>query len=212
MPKALEVALSISRDDSGVALDSHTLTKSPYPGLHFLQGSPWQESITSGGRIIPWDDIGIQFDIPAGAVPERRVLHLTVWPCLNGRYVLPDGYNLASPAFMISPEFEFRREVKMSIVHFMDLQSRDECERMVFLSARSTPRYKDGKPEYHFKVFKKGVFQIGQSSGSISLDHFCVLAIGRKRKRDEGIVTHCVSLILSQVDVYIAIRIELMIL
>ena len=150
--------------------------------------------MTSDGRKISWDDIGIQFDIPAGAIPEERVVHLNVSPCLSGRFILPDGCNLASPVFMVSPEYEFQEDVKMlqsfkevmmSMVHFMDLQSEDECERMVFISASSAPIDQDGKPEYHFKVLKhskKGAFHIGQRYGSISLNHFCFLAIGMQDK------------------------------
>ena len=149
--------------------------------------------MTSDGRKISWDDIGIQFDIPAGAVPEERVLHLSVRPCLSGQFILPDGCNLASPVFMMLPQFEFRKEVTMSMVHFMDLQSEDECERMVFISAPSVPIDQDGKPEYHFKVFKKGAFHIGQRYGSISLNHFCTLAIGMQ---DKGMY-RCTILLLS---------------
>ena len=177
-----------SKGDSGLARSpSHSLTESQYPGVHLLEGSPWRESVTSVERKISWDDIGIQFDIPAGAIPGGKVLHLNVWPCLSGRFILPDGCDLASPVFMISPEFKFRKEIMMSMIHFMDLQSEDACERMVFISAPSVTIDQDGKPEYHFKVSDKGVFHIGQRNGSIALNHFCAFAIARKRRLDEGI-------------------------
>ena len=189
--------LLISRDESGIIMASHTLTESEYPGLYFLHGKhPWRTSVTSHGGIVSWDDIGIQFNIPAGAIPEWRELPLIVRPCLGGRFILPNGCLLASPVFIITPEFKFKTEVTVCMVHFMDLRSQDECERMVFISAQPTPRGKEGKPEYHFKVFKKGAFHTGQNDGSICLDHFCALAIatehshsgisGVKRKRGEG--------------------------
>ena len=182
VPKILPEDAMISKDSGVSGTPSHSVAESQYPGLHFLQGSPWKESVTSDGSKISWDDIGIYFDIPAGAIPEERVVHLNVSPCLSGRFILPDDYNQASPVFMISPEFEFQEDVMMSMVHFMDLQSEDERERMVFISAPSAPIDQDGKPVYHFKVFKKGAFHIGQRYGSISLNHFCALAIGMQDK------------------------------
>ncbi len=137
--------------------------------------------MTSDGRKISWAEIGISFEIPEGAVPPEESLDLTVWPCTKGPFVLPPGYDLASPVFVIGPEIKFDKEILLQMAHFVQLQSHGDCQRMTFLSAPSTPRsYKGEEPGYHFKVFKGGVFQVDRSVGTVSLSHFCNLAIGRE--------------------------------
>ena len=78
----------------------------------------------------------MEFEIPPGAVPEGRQLDLTVWPCSSGPFHPPDGYELASPVFLISPSFDFSREITR---HFLKLESEEDSERMVFLSAHPSP-------------------------------------------------------------------------
>ena len=60
---------------------------------------------------------------------------------------------------------------------------------MVFLSASSTPEYKDSRPLYIFKRIRnaKVVFKPGDQVGEIALMHFCAIKAGVKRTReDEG--------------------------
>ena len=76
-----------------------------YPEVLFY-GTPWKQTVTlAGGHINWWQEIGVKFDIPPGAVPEGKELDLSVWPCVKGPFQLPIGYELASPIFLISPSF-----------------------------------------------------------------------------------------------------------
>ena len=160
-----------------------------YPGICFL-GDPWQETVTSEGKVISWDnDIGIRFTIPPGAVPESEKLHLTVRPCLNGPFVLPQDHDLASPMYLIQPACDFNEEVELSMSHFADIKSDDDLQSMTFVSAHSKPgrgTCRSG-PEYRLRVFQNGVFHVGQSTGIISLKHFCQLAVARKRRSPDAI-------------------------
>ncbi|CAI8003623.1 hypothetical protein GBAR_LOCUS3697 [Geodia barretti] len=156
-----------------------------HPGIRFFRG-PWKQSVTSAGAHITWrEEIGVEFDIPPGAVPEGRELDLSVWPCYNGPFRLQDGYELASPVFLISPSFKFSREITLTLWHFSNLETVEDSERMVFLSAPSTPNTKRAgkKPAYQFRVLGKGVFEPRQDYGRISLTHFCYVGAGRKRKK-----------------------------
>ena len=178
--------------DSGIAVDSPNIlepTNPKFPGIHFVLGSPWHDSVTSKGNMVIWTEIGISFEIPEGAVPPEKQLNLTVWPCIKGPFILPPGYKLASPAFIIGPEFKFLKEIQLQMAHFVQLETPEDCQRMVFLSAPTTPCYNDKQqPEYHFRVSKKrGIFPLRQCVTTVTLDHFCVVAIGQKRKHDSGI-------------------------
>ena len=87
--------------------------------------------MTSDGGTISWKEIG--FNIPPGAVPEGQDFELRVWPCLSGPFVLPDGYQLASPIYLITPSFEFVKDVRLSIAHFAGLDSGSDCSHMTFI-------------------------------------------------------------------------------
>ncbi len=168
--------------DSGIAGDSQSVSPhTHFPGVRLLSSSPWRDSVTSEGNIVSWPEIGIFFDIPQGAVPPKQVLNLTVWPCVGGPFVLPPGYKLASPVFIVGPAFKFIKDIQLSMAHFVKLQSRDDCQKMVFVSAPSTPQSDGGKGlGYHFKVFGRGVFHVNQPVGSLSLSHFCALGIAQE--------------------------------
>ena len=145
--------------------------------------------MTSAGAHISWkEEIGVEFNIPPGAVPEGRELDLSVWPCFDGPFLLPDGYELASPVFLISPSFKFSREITLTLWHFSNLETVEDSERMVFLSAPSAPNTKwaGKKTAYQFRVLGNGVFEPRQDYGQISLTHFCSVGVGRKHKKQSS--------------------------
>ncbi len=61
----------------------------------------------------------------------------------------------------------------MKLYHFVDLRSDDDCKRMTFLSAPSSPTYDGSQPQYKFKVLRGGIFSKNKSYGTIKLKHFC---------------------------------------
>ena len=96
----------------------HYKFHSRHPGIMFF-GSPLKQTATSAGvHITSWrEEIGVEFDIPPGAVPEGKELELTVWPCSDGPFQLPKDYELASPVFLVSPSFEFSCEIRLTMYH-----------------------------------------------------------------------------------------------
>lgn len=166
-------------------LTSTVTTDPQFPGVCFL-GSPWKETITSEGLDISWEEIGIAFSIPPGAVPEDKPLNLIVWPSILGPYDLPEDYELASPVYSIS-SFEFEVDIKLTLYHFIDLQIDEDCERMSFISAPSASIGEDCQSRWVFKEVKGGVFQKGECFGSILLRHFSKPSVANrscKRSRD----------------------------
>ncbi len=139
--------------------------------------------MTSEGMEISWEDIGIAFSIPPGAVPDDKLLQLTVRPCLTGPFEPPVGYELMSPTFIVSPAFDFVKDIQMIVYHFGVLESVDDCERMTFLSAPTTPVYEGSQPQYKFKPLRGGVFQRNQHLGTISLRHFCEIAAAQSNRK-----------------------------
>jgi ankyrin repeat protein len=153
-----------------------------YPGIRFF-GNPWKQTVTAAGAHISWrEEIGVEFDIPPGAVPADRELELSVWPCCDGPFSLPDDYELASPVFLVSPSFEFSRDISLTMSHFSNLETGEDCEEMVFLSAPATSHMRE-RPVYRFRVLGEGDFKPHQNDGRILLTHFCTITTGRKRKK-----------------------------
>ncbi len=158
-------------------------TENPqFPGIHFL-GTPWKETVTSEGMEISWEDIGIAFSIPPGAVPGDELLQLTVRPCLTGPFEPPVGYELTSPTFIVSPAFDFVKDIQLVVYHFVILESDNDCERMTFLSASTTPVYEGSQLQYKFKPLRGGVFQRSQHFGTISLRHFCEITTAQQSRK-----------------------------
>ena len=130
----------------------------------------------------------MEFDIPPGAIPESKELELTVWPCSDGQFQLPEDYELASPVFLVSPSFEFSHEINLTMYHFSNLEMEEDCERMVFLSSPTAPNMKMAgeKPAYQFRVLGKGVFKPHRNYGQISLTHFCIIGAGRRKRKKQS--------------------------
>jgi hypothetical protein len=113
-------------------------------------------------------------------------------PCFTGPFKLPDDYESASPAYLILPDRTyFQKGITLRMHHHANLQSEEDCEDMAFLSASSTPEYRDFHPVYTFKDIRqsKGIFKPGDQVGEIALRHFSWFKIARKRrKRHQGII------------------------
>lgn len=158
---------------------SHQKFDSAHPGICFL-GDPWKETVTTNGITISWKDIGIQIDVPPGAVPKGKNLQLQVRPCLSGPFVLPKGYELASPVYLITPAFEFLKDVRLSIAHFVGLENSSDCDCMTIISSPSSPMYTPN-PKYKFKLMKGGDFKKEANYGIISLKHFCLTGAAKQK-------------------------------
>ena len=161
------------------------------PGINFFETIVKKTINSSGAQISNLVDIGICISIPEGALkPEEEPLDLVICPCFSGHFELPLDYESASPAFLIHPSrrVDIQKEVTVKIHHHASLQSEEDCEDMVFLSASSTPEYRESHPVYTFKKIcgTKTAFRPGDQVGEIALRHFCLIkSAKRKRKREE---------------------------
>ena len=135
----------------------------------------------SEGATLSWSHIGLALTIPPGAVPKGKEFNLCIRPCLSGPFVLPDGYQMSSPAYLISPAAEFQKDVEVVVDHFMKLTSKEDCDEMKFISAPCKP-HDDCGPKYKFRFLKGGVFGIGNIKASIKLNHFCIVSVAATTK------------------------------
>ena len=145
---------------------------------------PWKATVTSAGVNLKWgEQIGVVFDIPPGAVPRGKRLDLSIWPCSAGPFLLPEGYEPASPVYLITPSFEFSHSITLNIHHFCAVETKEDCKGMAFLSAPVTPHMIEAKqPQYKFSVLKKGEFKPSEEYGQVSLKHLCFITCGKESK------------------------------
>ena len=162
--------------------------------------APTHHCITSQGATIQSPHTGISLSIPDQALSStEKDVDLLIHPCLNGPFQLPAGYESASPTYLIQPDrkVKIQRDITLQIHHYISLQSKEDCGKMVFLSASPTPQYRRCRPVYIFKEIKhsQGVFRPNSHIGEIVVRHFCFVKIGRRRRVVplQGIFTemHC---------------------
>ena len=153
---------------------------------------PSAEHITSRETLIhKLEDVGISVFIPENSLSiEEEFLDLSIHPCFSGPFELPDGYESASPTYLIthSKRVTFSKDVTVRMHHYACLKSEEDCKDMVFLSASSTPVYRESSAAVY--VFRKiqgamGIFKPGDQVGEISLRHFCFIKIGKRKREDD---------------------------
>ena len=161
---------------------AHAVKNSRFPGIVF-HGSPIQESVTSAGATILPEDTGISVFIPEHSLSHGEEVDLLIHPCLSGSFELPPGYKLASPVYLIQPSRRLHlqrdKNATLKIHHYANLVNKEDCKEMVFLSASSTPQFKQSRPVYVFKEIKhaKGIFKPNCPVGQIESSHFCFTCI-----------------------------------
>ena len=162
-------------------------------GIIFDQETVLQKDITSKSVVL--EDMGVRLFIPEDALSKtEEPLTLTIHPCFSGPFELPDDCESASPAYLIkhSRRVEFQKDITVEIHHYVCLESEGDCDDMVFLSASSTPEFRESGPVYVFKEIKgaKWVFKPGYQVGKIALRHFCIIktCVKRTPKKPKGLI------------------------
>ena len=186
---ALDIALYSNSTD---ILEQFSMlrTRPSFPGILFLEGVQ-RETLTPSAKDINLKELGISLTIPEDALPSTDPsLEVQIQPCFSGSWEVPENLELVSPAYIVEPSRDvvLRKEVLVKIWHHANLETEEDCEDMVFLSASTTPEYRDGSPVYVFREITsaKGSFRPRkeQAAGEIALTHFCLISVGRKRSRE----------------------------
>ena len=146
---------------------------------------PITKLITSSRTFInKLKDIGISVLIPESSLRLGEEFILSIHSCFSGPFVLPDGYESASPAYLItrSKKVTFLKDITVQIRHYACLKSNKDCKDMAFFSSSSILKHREPSPIYHFKKMQesKEVFRHGDRKGEISIRHFCFIKIGKR--------------------------------
>ena len=183
---AFDIAKS-SKNRDLFSLFSKLRSDPSFPGILFY-GGVRKESITATEKdIICLEDAGISLSIPKDALPSTDPpLDIQIQPCFSGSFEMPENVQQVSPAYIVSPsrKVAFQKEVLVKIWHHANLETEEDCEDMVFLSASTSPQYRGDTPVYTFREIRgaTGSFRPGkeQPAGQIALKHFCILLLGKR--------------------------------
>ena len=117
---------------------------------------------------------------------KKESSDISICPCFTGPFELPENYEPASPSYLIRHDMkDFQKDVTIRMHHYASLQSEEDCEDMAFLTASSTPEYRESRPVYTFKEIQgaKGIFKPGDQVGEISLRHFCFMRAAKRKRQ-----------------------------
>lgn len=135
---------------------------------------------TSEGSIINFEN-GIVVKVPEGVIPPDTSITFKCQPAFASKevFVLPSDIEAASPTYLLSSSEILSGDVTLTIEHFMDLQTDEDAENLVFLVADSKP---SEDSTYCFKEVDSGhpLFKPGETVGTISTNHFSFWKIGVK--------------------------------
>ena len=149
-----------------------------YPNLVFFNQSEHKELTSSEiDQEIKMKDIGVTVSIPAGAIHENESVSLEVHPVAYGKVEMPENCVSHSPLYII-PTQKMHQEIKISIEHSCNIETEEDCKKMVFLGLDPQP---DGTT-YRVKEIPnaKTNFKIGSREGEIYLKDMQPLRIGRR--------------------------------
>ena len=154
-----------------------------YPGIDF---SAYYSTVTIGskGGVIRGE--GIQLRIPPNATGRQQSRTISLRACIDGPFQLPGDIHLASPVFLVTctPLGNFHRAVTLTLHHFVQLTSHEECEMMVLLTSPQTPTRNKHGQHWRFEISdnKPRCFQ-NFTHGEVEVSHFSFMCFGIRRTR-----------------------------
>lgn len=143
-----------------------------------------EKVVDSNGATITGE--GIRLTVPQYAIQPGDSVTIALQACLDGPFVLPDDTVLVSPVYRIAPPCIFRQDVILTIEHFAELETLEDCNEIVFITSPTKPKLRPHKEEAYWK-FKnlhiKPECKPKSQRGNIYLSHFCLGALGRRLTR-----------------------------
>jgi hypothetical protein len=159
-----------------------------FPGIDF---SSYRSHAMVGHRGSTIRGEGVQLRIPPKAIKKRISLDISLQGCISGPFSLPEGIQLASPVFLVTctPQYQFQRELTLTIQHFVLLQNREQCKDMVLLTS---PEMKAEDKHYicwKFDFCDQSLIQKcfpHASYGEVELSHCSFFCFGIRLSRGES--------------------------
>ena len=174
---------SIERDMEEVLKNSSTWSKhaQKFPGIKFSNYFT-KQVVTYGGGIISGD--GIQIRIPGRAIKKEDSVEFTIQACIDGPFDFPEDVNLITPVYVISPHYEFQREVTVLMDSFVRLHPFEN--NLVFLTSPTKREVDEYGSHWKFEISerkpRRDIDGANERRIVLEVTHFCLLSFGFKKK------------------------------
>ena len=121
-----------------------------------------------------WSECGFSLLVPEGALSKTETCPVAVKALISGRFEFPEGFQLISALYAISPGRKFTKDVKITLQHCFLIQRAEQLKRLCIVKAYPT------KPDnpYVFEIVKGGVFKFGSQYCEVWLSDFSDVAAG----------------------------------
>ncbi len=183
-----QIARDIAQDH---IIFSQMRTNDSLPGVLLSESVTKQKVTLLECCVDRLQESGFSLTFPKDSLPSSDPpLEVSIQPCFSGPYELPDNIDLASPAYVIKPsrKVNFIKDVTLKIRHYANLQTDEDCTDMVFLTASSSPKFRESKPVYVFKEMKAANVSFKPNEeepvGEVALQHYCVTLLGKRRRNN----------------------------
>ena len=147
-----------------------------FPGIKFSNYYT-KQVVTYRGDIIKGE--GIEIQIPGRAIKREDSVEFTIQACIDGPFDFPEDVNLITPVYVISPHYEFQREVTVFVDSFSRLQS---TKGLVPLTSPTKREEDEHGSHWKFTISEREPSRISANRIRIDVPHFCLLCFGLKGK------------------------------
>lgn len=162
-----------------------------FPGIAFSKSCAEKVVGSNGATVI---GEGISLTVPQYAIQPGDSVPIALQACLDGPFILPDDTVLVSPVYRIAPPCVFHQDVTLTIEHFAELETIEDCNEIVFITSPTKPKIRPHKEEAYWKfriLDTKPECTPKSQRGNIHLRHFCLGALGRRlTRRGNYIIMH----------------------
>ena len=150
--------------------------------------------ITNQARSYCWEEYGFRLHVPEDSLKEGlSETTVNVRVSLSGHFQLPANSELVSAVYWVFSPHMFSQPLTVDVQH---CAAPSQSSNLSFIRTKCTQK----ELPYQFKELQGGVFS-HQSYGSISVNHFSGLAIGRT-KSEEVTDDYCAQIYKLREDLY----------
>ena len=120
-----------------------------------------------------WSQWGLRMHFAKDTVSATETCEVAVKALVGGKFKFPSGSQLISAVYAVSFASKVKKPVKVEIQHCALLKNEGQFQYLSFVKAPLRQKV----PPFEFTPLKGGEFSLKSQYGSITLDHFCLIAI-----------------------------------
>ena len=127
----------------------------------------------SHAQSLNWTQWGLRMHFAEDTVSASETCEVAVKALVGGKFKFPSESQLISAVYAVSFASKVKKPVKVEIQHCALLKNEGQFQYLSFVKAPLRQKV----PPFEFTPLKGGEFSLESQYGSITVDHFCLIAI-----------------------------------